>query len=213
MRHEWSLFGLHRLISLEEQLTELKDLLGSNLNVDSTAIDDHRIRIDLVQEQEDGINQFTMFFDGRMRLPMVLCYTGADQWIHLFCSWLKSQGVIIWPVELDTQAMLQIADTIVGMQCYDTKFVFDVVTTDRNLKKMELEVDKASFRRLTSELKSPTALQESIVPYIYQRSGMLLDQLPLTIISFTGAASVTHSRIVLSSWSSDILNKLLGLIQ
>ncbi|CAR27415.1 hypothetical protein ZYGR_0I06890 [Zygosaccharomyces rouxii] len=213
MRYEWSLFELHRLIFLEERLTELKELLGSNLNLDKLAINEHTTRIDLLQEHDDSINRFTIFCNAEMRVPMVLCFAGEDQWIQLLCSWLKSQGVIVLPIELDSQAMLSVADEIIGLKSYDTKLIFDVTTTDRNLRKLELEVDKESFQRLTRELTSHTALQDIIVPYIYQRSGMIIEKLPLTMISFTGAASITHDKIVVSSWSNDTLKKLLEVVQ
>lgn len=213
MRYEWSLFELHRLIILEERFTELKELLGSNLNLDILAIDEHTTRIDLLQENDDGINRFILFRNSKMRVPMVLCFAGEDQWIQLFCGWLKSQGVIVIPIELNAQAMLGIADEIIGLQSYDTKFIFDVTTTDRNLRKLELEVDKESFKFLTRNLTLHTALRDKIVPYIYHRSGMIIEKLPLTVISFLGAASVSHDKIVVSSWSNETLEKLLELTQ
>lgn len=211
MHHAWSLFALHKCISLEEYLPELGVLLGSTLDLNMSEIDLHCKRIDLKQLLTEGVNQFVAFANTEMQIPMVLCYTGDTQAIMLFTSWLKAQGVIVWPLELSSSAMIAIADTMVAKNYYDAKFVFDVVTHRKNLKKIEIEVDKQSFRALAGEKDAP--LQESIIPYIHDRSGIVVGKLPLVLIAFAGFATVGMHVIQTSAWSSEHLRKLLQCIQ
>ncbi|GCE99144.1 hypothetical protein ZYGM_002530 [Zygosaccharomyces mellis] len=213
MRHEWTLFELHRLIFLEEKFTELRDLFGPNLTLDTMVVNEHTTRLDLLLENNEDTSRFIIFRNPKIQVPMVLCFTGENQLIQLLSCWLKSQGVIVLPITLNPQAMLNMADSIRGLQFYDTKLIFDVNTTDKNLKKLELEVDKESFKLLTADLSSHTALRDKIVPYIYQQSGIITEKMPLTMISFAGAASITHNKIITSSWRNDTLEELLNLIQ
>lgn len=211
MRHVWSSFALHRYISLEDALPELGRLFGSPLDLDVTEIDEHCKRIDLKQKLDEETNQFVAFSNVQLQTPMVLCSTGNNHTIMLFISWIRAQGVILWPLKLDTAAMVTIADAIGSQRCYDTRLVFELVTQGKHLKKIEIEVDKQSFRALAGEKESP--LQKAIIPYIYERSGLVVDKLPLVLVTFTGVAAVSPHEIIISFWNIQVLRTLLECIQ
>lgn len=62
---------------------------------------------------------------------------------------------------------------------YNMRLVFEVDTDDKNLKNIELDIDKKSIYFLASEGTSEDPIADSVFPHIHERTGLLCGELPL----------------------------------
>lgn len=208
MPHVWSFYALNKCIYLEEHLSALEALLGSTLSLATRQIKPyHQVdieeykRIDLKQDLEESEGHFVLLCKKEFQVPALLSYSGNSYPKDIILEWLKSElGVVIYPVKLDSKSMIDIADAFMQTNerhistFYDTKFLLDIETQNENLKKMDIEIDKESVKILSSSQPSP--LNEAILPYIFQETGIRLPRLPLSMIVLTGLVKIKRDAII-----------------
>lgn len=208
MPHVWSFYALNKCIYLEEHLPALEALLGTTLSLGTRQIKSHHQidiakyrRTDLEQDLEESVGYFALLCKEDFQVPTLLGYSGKSYPKDTILEWLKSElGVIIFPVNLNQESMIDIADAFMLRNerqlsnYYDTKFLFDIDTQNENLKKMDIEIDKESVKILSSSLSSP--LNAAILPYIFQETGIQLTKLPLSMIVLTGLVKIKRDAII-----------------
>lgn len=111
-----------------------------------------------------------------------------------FLEYLKlAFSIIVKDLQLTNKWMTQIASYVLRntksdlenevydiWHCwYNMRLVFEVDTDGKNLKNIELDIDKKSIYFLANEGTSKDPIVDSVFPHIHERTGLLCEELPL----------------------------------
>lgn len=209
MPHVWYFHALNESVDLKGNLGRLKEFLPGELTLDERDANNAR-RTTLIQDRGESVSRLVLFNEKKLEIPTVLAFTGDRDLLAAVLEWLKSViGVVMYRITLDQSMMLAIADAMCGGdRFYDSKFIFDVTTEDKNLTSMGIEVDKKSLRSLSAGQSRP--YQESVVPYVYEETGLLLKKLPMASIALLGHARIAKDTV--TTLEDDIEDKTLSTI-
>ncbi|CCE61434.1 hypothetical protein TPHA_0A03580 [Tetrapisispora phaffii CBS 4417] len=239
MPYAWSFYAVDKYINLEEHYNELEKLFRNSLNIYKNVIEEDQ---DLNSSTKNTYSCFELEYevigDGRFKImcienndleiPMVFCYAGTDErYSFIFIEWLKSEiNCIIWKLQFNNIQMIDICDTAVSpnsfnngnfnnidYKFYNALFVFDLKTTDDNLKKMNFEVPASSCRKLFRSNEKP--FKNSILPYIYEETGIKTDIIPLNSITLLNHLKITKYNTITTAFSmrDNIIHTILKQVQ
>lgn len=219
MPHVWYFHALDESIDVKEFLERLQEVFSGQLTVESrdAHCSNSARRTTLTQDRGDSPDQFILVSDKELEIPTILAFSGDRDALAGFLEWLKSDiGVVMYRMILDQKSMFAVADAMCGKsqpRFYDSKFLFEVTTENKSLTTIGIEVDRRSLRSLSANRDRP--YQESVVPYLYQETGMFLEKLSLTSIALTGHAKITKDGVTTLGNDIDdaILMELLRSIQ
>ncbi|QLG70288.1 hypothetical protein HG535_0A02260 [Zygotorulaspora mrakii] len=208
MIHEWSFYVLDGSINWRTQLGSLERLLRSSISIGNQVIyaEDSRegakyVRKRFEIESEELISFMELVENKNFRIPTILSFAGNEYIKDLILGWIRSEcGVIILPIEFNGTFMIYVVDaifyasTLHFSETYRTKLIYDVDTENKNLKKLELELDKDTLKTFT-DMEKRSVFEKCIMPYIREETGLILEKLTLSMISLAGFARINKRGI------------------
>ena len=170
----------------------------------------YELKLDTSNLDENTYSKFIFLGDSKMEVPMFLCYCGTNNRNEVVLKWLKAEyGVIMWPIRFDQMMMIKLADAsivhvtkenIEQITWFSSKFYFEPVTHDKNLRQFNIEIPRESCEGLALGYGSTMhPYNDAIVPYIYNETGMAVGRLPLTSIILAGHTKIMRESIVTST--------------
>lgn len=197
MPHVWYFYALNKVFDVIGSQGSLKELLQTEITVETREANtgNDALRTTILQDTGVSVNKCVLFSNDGLETQAILAFTGDRNVLAIVLEWLKSVvGVVMYRINFGQSSMLTIADSMSsGGQCYSSKLDFDVVTENKNLTSMRLEIDKQSMNSLRAGSDRP--YQDALVPYLYKETGMLLHKLPMRSISLAGHSKITSDTV------------------
>ena len=204
----WSFYAVNQCVDLETKTGSLESLLRSTVAIDNKmvkSLDDSAhiqyLKKHIKIESEEASSKIILLEAEGLEISTLLSFAGDSTVQELVLEWLKSEfGAIVFPIQLDQKVLVQLVDSILhtnkmkNAEFYRIKFLFGVETKQGSLKRIEMELDKGTMKTF-SENSEKHVLENVIIPYIYQETGMQIQKLNLNMISMIGFAKFARDNI------------------
>ncbi|CAB4251934.1 similar to Saccharomyces cerevisiae YBR107C IML3 Protein with a role in kinetochore function [Maudiozyma barnettii] len=225
MSHRWTLYGLDKLIDIEQlDLPELEEQLDDvvictyNDTIDRTG---HEINQQPTQNREIDETFNSIKLEGTDWQVLIVVPNVDIQDNSTRCSVMSGNfnkediqtqffkyfkdifGVVVWPLMFDIDSMVSILDSVVNKtRWYDTVVYFENSRQNKNdsdderrLAQWTINISRYDCETLVGTHSDGKPYRRVIFPYIETQTGFSLSQLPIKFISLRNLLRISRNGI------------------
>lgn len=218
MPFKWSFYGLDKQIDVDEYIVgEWEDIFDCTLLINKYQNNEHE-KFTVNNEKF----QMIIYYQKKCKLSLFCIQYDDLITLNTVFTWFKeSKGVIIWPLKFDTKLMLQILDSVTiadtesannesnnenttnfNDRWFETRIIFKN-NKDYMLDKYSITISGNDCSKIYKRYNKINVSEVKLAPYeyclydyIYQQTGMQLQELPVRLMMLTNFLTINNEEII-----------------